>query len=521
MLKISKIVFHTILLLSFSHCLSVLHPENVLLQSKLKNTENDSNIIPLKIGYQDGQKEILIDDKGTFSFKTECTTQVLKIFSTSEIEKETAFRTSINSRENKYVVICRLSRQAKVNLNLVCNLETNLDIGTNQIFFNGGQFMFKEYIIKIASKENFYKVRKNNMVSPLLYSEKNITLRIQYMNNNQKVGPNGIIYFIAYYDDDETKIFDASDLDEKTSFSTIIKVDYSNYDAECRLWNPRNKNIVVLCDINQSLNINYYYIDIYKNAKLNNSLIEYNGYKIYIVSDTSIRIGYYKYDIPFLYSNKQSIDINDEMELYYLKFKIMSYNNEIIFINGEAKNAMVLDRCTRIANKLNCEIAKGKIEEILISHNEQFKVGVLNDNYGIISLDLILNITINHNIKEKKDIFVGIKKILDAPYYEIRKSFGYETNITDIPNLITGSYYIEKGRNTQYYNYFKKITNNSLLYLIYSESRLNSFQFDITEEIIFDNIHYKYNFRVQPFTESKSFFSFILELMLNFYIQKC
>ena len=45
--------------------------------------------------------------------------------------------------------------------------------------------------------------------------------------------------------------------------------------------------------------------------------------------------------------------------------------------------------------EVECKITKEKILEILTSNGEEFKIGAIDDNVGVILLDQILNITIN------------------------------------------------------------------------------------------------------------------------------
>ena len=95
------------------------------------------------------------------------------------------------------------------------------------------------------------------------------------------------------------------------------------------------------------------------------------------------------------------------------------------------------------------------MEEILIKNNEQFKVSTINDAIGIINFDFILDITINYEIEDKKDIYVEITNLL-SNYSQEDTPIAFETNATNIPNI-----------NSDIFNlcYFKKSKNTNLLYL--------------------------------------------------------
>ena len=57
-----------------------------------------------------------------------------------------------------------------------------------------------------------------------------ITIQVDYSSNSDSIflGENGVLYLTTSYDDSEANIFDESDIEEKTTFSTIITDDYSN-----------------------------------------------------------------------------------------------------------------------------------------------------------------------------------------------------------------------------------------------------------------------------------------------------
>ena len=174
-----------------------------------------------------------------------------------------------------------------------------------------------------------------------------------------------------------------------------------------------------------------------------------------------------------------------------MKFKTETYNNEILYLYGEVNNSLILDNCQKNEKELYCRVTKEKLKEILVKNHEQFRVEALHENEGLIKFINVLNITINYEINKKEDIYIGIISSLTD---EIGTGvpFGFKTNITIFPNI-----YSDIINNC----YFKKYDDNPLLYLCkFDETPKEPFKFgNLSNELILNNMHYKYNFRIQPF----------------------
>ena len=321
----------------------------------------------------------------------------------------------------------------------------------------------------------------------ILQKTKTVDIQIKEKDNMELflLGEKGIIYLVTDYKDNEN-IFNISDIEEKTKFETMIYDSVNSNTVNCRLWKPNNDNIGLICKLNK------FYLDqgIFRMEKV--SLI-YKEYIINVYFETYLHFNKTNYEIPFLYSDRQIIDIKDGIESYDLKFNIEKYNNESLYLYGEVDNFLILDKCQKNDNELNCEISKEKLEEILIKNNEQFKVGAINNNIGLVKFIGVLNITINYKIIKKEDIFIGITGPLTNEI-ESGVPFGFQTNITNLPNIYSEIF--DKC-------YFKKFNDNPLLFLCkLNEEPEEPFKFgNLTNELILDNIHYKYNFRIQPFEE--------------------
>ena len=134
-----------------------------------------------------------------------------------------------------------------------------------------------------------------------------ITINVDYSPNRETIflGENGVLFLTTSYNDNEANIFDESDIEEKTAFSTIITDWNSNqYHVKGRLWKPKNKELILLYKFDQSTIIydcNLYFNDIsfyYKATQVN---IHFSYTYFYARRIDS--------KVPFLYGNEQTINL--------------------------------------------------------------------------------------------------------------------------------------------------------------------------------------------------------------------
>ena len=334
----------------------------------------------------------------------------------------------------------------------------------------------------------YYEVQPFEVILP---KNRPIVIKIKEKDNNDTIifGEKGIISLVTNFNDNKRNIFDASDIEDKTKFQTRIYGDMKSNIIYCRLWKPNNDNLRIICKVNK------YDLDsqTHKLFLSDKVILNYNEYIINIPLEITLNIRKFNYDIPFLYSNRQTIEIKDDIKSYNLKFKIETYNNESLYLYGEVNNSLIIDKCQKNENEINCEVSKEKLEEVLVKHNEQFRVGAIKDNVGLIKFRSVLNITINYEINKKEDIYIEIigsltnKTAMGVP-------FGFKTNVSNLPNI-----YSDISNNC----YFKKFNGHPLLYLCrIDETTEEPFKFgNISDEMILNNLHYKYNFRIKPFEE--------------------
>ena len=177
------------------------------------------------------------------------------------------------------------------------------------------------YYLYYTKKEKYFDLSPIKVIIPKSILE--IPIKYLYLRDIY-IQDNGFLDFKTNYNDCENNIFDPFDIEEKTSFVTTL---YNYYDTKiyndinCRLWKPLNKNMWLFCKLNGSLNET-------DHIKINNAVFHYKEYIIAIVFYSSFYIETLNTSIPFLYSDRQIINIKEEIDSYDLKFHIGLYNEQ-------------------------------------------------------------------------------------------------------------------------------------------------------------------------------------------------
>ena len=178
----------------------------------------------------------------------------------------------------------------------------------------------------------------------------NIEIEIEnFVDYNNEVGKKGTLIFDGGFHANDVDIIDH----EKKSYFEIAISEKNK--TNCGLWIQENRKFLVFCNIDESIPEGEY--------SLNLDRISFN-YKEYIINLKASQLFTFKklnINIIDLYSYKQTIILEENKEIYDLKFKIVSYNNELLIINYR----YVLENCKQENNELICPITKSKLEEIL------------------------------------------------------------------------------------------------------------------------------------------------------------
>ena len=116
-----------------------------------------------------------------------------------------------------------------------------------------------------------------------------------------------------------------------------------------------------------------------------------NDYNISIYSKIPVKVERFDYDIPFIYSDEQIINIKDDINIYELKFKYGYYNKNILYLSGNSylSSNFILCNCKSESNEIICYLSKNKLESILSNENEVFNLETLNENYGVINFKFV------------------------------------------------------------------------------------------------------------------------------------
>ena len=365
-----------------------------------------------------------------------------------------------------------------------------------------------------------------NSIKVILSKEDSLNIFVLDKYNNQeiKIGQNGIIYFITNYTD-KINIFDSSDIEEKTEFkTTITDNNKNNYNVTCRLWKPNGNYFRIFCKLDKNIILQNIFI------KINSASFTYDRHKIKILSlmDYSIKLNTFDTNMPFIYSDKQTIDINKEYNFYEIKFKLLEYNNEqlILFNKGEELSNIFLDNCDLNGKNLSCKITREKIVEILGHSGQNFVLKYFDNNLGLLfDFNNVFDIILNYTSIQKEIIYIGITKLLEKNI-SMNDYITYETNITSISNIISNKFIFNKN-NKEIPCFIKKTKDKPLLILCKIMYKGELSLGEIKEEIKLDNINIKYNLLIQPIINNEVFTSrgdgasilFSSPTLLDFYLK--
>lgn len=248
--------------------------------------------------------------------------------------------------------------------------------------------------------------------------------------------------------------------------------------------------------MNESIPKGHYFIQF-------NQTFNYLDYQAYIISDEILMITKTDEDIIDLYSNIQTINVTKDTDIYNLKFQITSYNKERLYLS--ANNIIQLD-CKQNGFELICPINKGLLEGRTSQKTEITLMSLYKDG-SMRFFDLIPSIEINFTNYQKTDIYIGVKKLL-TNYAGINSAIAYETNITNIQDLYSGTFEMSfNGVSTNLSCNLVKGESNPLLiicHLDYGQMEEDILILkEIENEMELNEINYKYNFRIQPVNNSE------------------
>ena len=256
-------------------------------------------------------------------------------------------------------------------------------------------------------------------------------------NRLKQIGSYGTIGLIT--NDTIPDLFNSSDIEDETRFNASFLDDHSaiSYKFNCRLWNPKNSNLVVLCS-NISLpyqrrNLTFYFGSLYYG---DNYISIYSDYVYFEFEQLNEKI-------PFLYSEPQYINLLALQDYYELRFKFENnYPEENLTLTEreEAISLATMNNCSSWNKELICLVQRKKIEEIF-TYNDSLALAYLSELNGIFKYDMVLDIKVRYN-QTKQDINIVFNEVLNK-VSEVNSMIAISTNIANIEPLTTKTFLFE------------------------------------------------------------------------------
>ena len=204
--------------------------------------------------------------------------------------------------------------------------------------------------------------------------------------------------------------------------------------------------------------------------------------------------------IPFIYSDLQTINLDEKKDSYKLKFKTDLYQGEKLGITERQENISfsMFDTCAINETELTCIISSEKIEEVLTNKTD-LNLVLLSDSYGVMNFEFSGDIHVIYT-KPKEEIHLIITKALNN-ITEENSYFSLETNITEISPLTSDVFELQQWtqQGTELIKcYFKKYTNdNQIPLLLLCKSNKDDIDFIIDSQITLTSINYKCDFIIE------------------------
>jgi hypothetical protein len=122
---------------------------------------------------------------------------------------------------------------------------------------NNGTY-YTQHSISDTNTTTYLRYYESPPIQVALSGEEIIEVKVESEDNQHKIqmGENGMIYFVASYNLSDDDIFEESDLEDKTEFSTsILTQNNLAYDATCRLWKYDDNRLRIFCKLLNTENI--------------------------------------------------------------------------------------------------------------------------------------------------------------------------------------------------------------------------------------------------------------------------
>ena len=318
-----------------------------------------------------------------------------------------------------------------------------------------------------------------------IFSSSSVKMNVSIQANKQ-IGKKGAAVFIV-----ENELYFDIDTKRETIFKTNISDENNNnMEVWCGPW--VSSQFFIFCELNETIPKGKYFFQF-------NNTFNYLGYEIYLTSESVYNITKLDSDIIDIYSEPQTINVNDKQDKYELRYKIKSYNYERLYLS------IIYDiplNCQRKNNELICSIKKTVLEgysTILLEYMKHIIIMFPDKNGEFNGLFLISPITFEYKV-QKKDVYVKIIKLLTSNV-ENQEMIAYETNVTNIPTIMTSSFklaFLGEDGEQNLTCHFKNGEFGPLLLLCKPENEGYLALEEIKNDTLQNNINTKYNFIIQP-----------------------
>ena len=309
------------------------------------------------------------------------------------------------------------------------------------------------------------------------------------------VGAKGVFGLITNLSNSDTILDDG--IENQQFRSKIIGENIKGtYEVKCHLWKSKSSNLMVLCELQEEINKTSI------SFKLDESIINYKDISIKIYTRDFIEIKISQIPLPFIYSEKHSINFNDGKNSYILKFKVEQfYDNALIVSKNNNKIYKALE-CIVEGKELICKLEKEKMEGYLFSVYENFDIQCLNGNLGPYYCGIPGDLLIEY-APDKENINIEIKNLLTKAINS-KNYIAYETNIISLSELSTDSFTLRFKKNNieeQKKCILRKHNKKDPLMILCETNQDENGSlvlFEITEDLILNYVSTKFTFIIKP-----------------------
>ena len=262
----------------------------------------------------------------------------------------------------------------------------------------------------------------------------------------------------------------------------------------CSLWIPEKMNVLIKCQIDENASKGSSLLFTLEKGRVKFGEI---NIKISSADDYYFELDMKEFNVPFIYSEPQIIDLDENKDSYILRFKADSFLKEKLAIveKGSKSPFAEFDDLVINNNELICEISRKKIEEIL---KNKFELSLIFFNEGSpFLLDLNSIIKVKYT-KPKQEVIIMMTKYSNE-FPENDGLITFNTTITKIEPLTTDSFNIEisPSRDNNYTKCFlKKYDDIKKPLLLLCENTKDNYFYPIKQKIYLEQIHFRYNFLI-------------------------